>query len=113
MKHVVSLNMKRRHLNTSQLSMVAARLANMRQGERTDLPSNDGKLSQTDVAELLNVSVPSVERASRVLEHGIPELIEAVEHGVVKVSLAAILTKLIKGIVIFTTSRTTVQLGPL
>lgn len=93
-KHVVSLNMKRRHLNTSQLSMVAARLANMRQGERTDLPSNEGKLSQSDVADLLNISVPSVERANRVLEHGVPELIQAVEQGEVKVSLAATLTKL-------------------
>jgi hypothetical protein len=60
--YVVSLNLRRRHLNESQRAMVAAKLATMRQGERTDLePSaNFQKVSQADAAKLLNVSPRSV-----------------------------------------------------
>jgi hypothetical protein len=41
---VLSMNVRRRHLDESQRGMVAARLATMRQGERTDLPSIEGRL---------------------------------------------------------------------
>lgn len=48
---------ERRHLNETQRAGVAAKLANMRQGERTDLePSaNLPKVSQSEAADLLNV----------------------------------------------------------
>lgn len=91
---VVSLNLHRRHLNESQRAMIAARLATMRQGERTDLPSIDGKLSQTAAAQMLNVSESSVERARKVTERGVPELQELVEKGAVPVSRAATIARL-------------------
>jgi len=91
---VISLNLHRRHLDASQRAMVAATIATMRQGERTDLPSREGKsLSQTDAARLLNVSTASVERAATVRREGAPGLVEAVERGEVPVRVAAELAK--------------------
>ena len=83
--YVLSLNLSRRHLDESQRAMVAARLATMPQGARTDLASIDAK-TQPEAADLLNVSRPSVQRARVVLDTGTPELIEAVEQGQIAVS---------------------------
>lgn len=85
---VVSLNLHRRHLTESQRAMVAARLANMGEGR----PSGTGSIdlvSQSEAADLLNVSVPSIKRARAVQSDGAPELVEAVERGEVAVSAAA------------------------
>jgi hypothetical protein len=91
---VISLNLHRRHLDASQRAMVAATIATMRQGERTDLPSRDGNsLSQADAGRLLNVSTKSVERAATVRREGSPELVEAVERGEVPVRVAAEVAK--------------------
>lgn len=88
---VVSLNMRRRHLSTSQRAMIAAELANMRQGERTDQePSaNLRKVSQTEAAQQLNVSERSVTTAVRVKQQAVPEVVAAVRDGEVSVSAAA------------------------
>jgi hypothetical protein len=88
---IVSANLHRRHLDASQLAMIGAKLANMRQGARTDLPSIEGKsqISQTQAADLVNVSVASVERAATVLREGSPDLVKQVERGEVSVSAAA------------------------
>jgi ParB-like chromosome segregation protein Spo0J len=40
---VISRNIHRRHLTTTQRAAIAAELATMKRGTRTDLPSNDGK----------------------------------------------------------------------
>jgi ParB-like chromosome segregation protein Spo0J len=93
---VVSLNVHRRHLDESQRAMVAARLATMRQGERTDLPSIEGRLSQEDAAQLLHVGVPTVERANKIQREGALEVIQAVDAGEIKVSSAVELTALPK-----------------
>jgi N6-adenosine-specific RNA methylase IME4 len=87
---VISANLRRRHMDESQRSLVAAKLANMRQGERTDLASFEAKLvSQADAANLLSVSRSSVQRAREVLDHAVPELTSQVERGEVSVSVAA------------------------
>jgi hypothetical protein len=86
--YVVSKNLKRRHLDTSQRAMVAAKLATLRQGARTDL-SPIGEMSQAGAAKLLNVGKRTVERAKEVLDHGDPDLIQAVERGEVAASTAA------------------------
>lgn len=58
MQQFISERSKRRHLDATQRSAVAAELANMQQGQRTDLtPSaNLQNVSQTEAATLLNVS---------------------------------------------------------
>jgi hypothetical protein len=85
---VVSANIHRRHLDASQRAMIAAELATMKQGARTDLASRDA-MSQTDAAALAKVSRPSVQRARIVQDHGVPDLVDAVKHGDVKVKPAA------------------------
>jgi hypothetical protein len=89
--YVISVNLKRRHLKESQRAMVAARIANIRQGTRTDLePSaNLPEVSQVRAAEILNVSERSVRSARTVIDQGVAELVAAVDHGEVSVSTAA------------------------
>jgi hypothetical protein len=82
---VVSLNLKRRHLNESQRSMVAAKLANLAIG---DNQHSEG-LPIGRASELLNVGGRSVARAKEVRDHGAPELQQAVERGGISVSAAA------------------------
>ncbi len=63
--------------------MVAANLANMRQGARTDIQhkANLPEVSNQDAADKLSVSERSVKSAKQVKEKGIPELVEVVEQG--------------------------------
>lgn len=79
---IIGANIHRRHLTESQRAMVAVKLANMRQGERTDKePSpNSGKVSQKQAAALLNVGVSSVQDA-KLIERESPELAEQVMSG--------------------------------
>lgn len=85
--YVVSLNLHRRHLNESQRAMIAARLANLPSGARTDL-APIGARSQKDAAKMLNVGERSVERAATVLREGTAEMVAAVDAGHVAVSAA-------------------------
>jgi ParB-like chromosome segregation protein Spo0J len=87
--YVVSLNLKRRHLKESQRALIAARIANMRQGARTDLsPIGETFISQADAAKMLNVGKRSVERAHKVMQEGTQELIKSVKQGEISVSAA-------------------------
>ena len=87
---VVSANLHRRHLNETQRGIVAAKLANMRRGGREANPSKDGidPIAQEKAAKLLNVSTKTVERASKLVKAGKPELVAAAEQGRVKVAAA-------------------------
>jgi hypothetical protein len=79
---VVSLNLKRRHLNESQRAMVAAKLATLRLGAS----QHSEGLPIGRASTLLNVGERSTARAREVLEHGEPELIRAVETGEISVT---------------------------
>jgi hypothetical protein len=91
---VLSMNLRRRHLDESQRAMIAARLATMRQGERTDLVEISTKLSQEQAAELVHVSRETVVAAKKILQDGAPELAQAVDAGALTVSAAVPLTAL-------------------
>lgn len=98
---VVSLNLHRRHLDESQRAMVGARIKPMfeeeareRQGARTDISANlreslTPAKSSERAAEVVNVSPRSIESASKVIEKGASELVDAVWSGRASVSAAA------------------------
>jgi hypothetical protein len=91
---LVSLNLHRRHLNESQRAMVAAKIATMQKGGDRGNQHTGGKASidalpQSEVAEILNVSRESVQRATKVVKSGDEKLIADVESGEVTVSAAA------------------------
>lgn len=86
---VLSLNLKRRHLNESQRAMVAARLATLDSEEKSSPPIGGAEISTADAADMMNVGQRSVERARKVQEQGATALVEAVEKGEVSVGAAA------------------------
>lgn len=75
---VISMNLKRRHLNESQRALVASQLATTKVGAN----QHDAQaVSQLTAAQLLNVSVDSLQRARNVVANGTAYLIEQVRHG--------------------------------
>jgi protein gp37/ParB-like chromosome segregation protein Spo0J len=89
---VLDKNVNRRHLDESQRSLIAGRLATLGKGQKkSDSPIG---LSQSESAAKLNVGITSVKRAREVIETGIPALVNAVETGKIAVSEAAAIAKL-------------------
>ena len=86
-RFVLSLNEKRRHLDASQRAMVADKIAPLVRGDNQHTAI--AVTTQSEAADLLNVSVDSLQRARTVHREGAPELIDAVEQGRMAVSLAA------------------------
>ena len=88
---VVSKNVARRHLDESQRAIAARKISSLKQGARLDLQHSASlhEVSQAKAAEILNVSERSVKTAGKVIDHGAPELVRAVEAGRVSVSAAA------------------------
>ncbi len=85
---MVSLNLVRRNLSESQRAMVADKLTTLKHGQRADA-SIDASVTQPEAAEMMNVSRPSVQRATKVVKSGDEKLIADVESGEVTVSAAA------------------------
>ena len=93
---VLDKNLNRRHLTISQRAMVAAKLANLKDGQTKAGTQICVPVSQEDAAERLKVSQRSVQSATKVKDDAIPEVIQAVERGDVTVSLAAEIAELLQ-----------------
>lgn len=90
---VLSENLHRRHLTPSQRAVVAANLANLSDGQKKSATSNDvPPVSQADAAKAMHVSVPSVQRAKKLLEEAPAKDVEAVKAG--KKTVNEVLTKI-------------------
>ena len=106
--YVLSGNLHRRHLTVSQAAMCAQRARAMydkaaKERQREHGKTAPGKPKNTcdqkstsvsgkardDVGKAFGVSGPSVARAKQVQQHGIPEVVEAVDRGEVTVTTAS------------------------
>jgi hypothetical protein len=91
--YVISQNLKRRHLDTTQRANIAAKLANHGPGRPPKTPPIGG-VPIAQAATMLNVGERSVERAVAVRTHGAPELVASVDAGDVSLGAAAEIAKL-------------------
>jgi len=85
--YVLSQNLHRRHLNTSQRAMIASELATMEKGrpeENAGIPA----FSQQEAAAQLGVSRDSVQQARQVQREAAPEVVEQVKAGEMTVHAA-------------------------
>ena len=102
--YVLSLNLHRRHLTPSQLSMVGARARDIYDREakermvegaknkgKENLPCPESGQARDAVGKAVGVSGKSIDHATRVLKSAIPEIVKAVDEGRMAVSTAAIL----------------------
>jgi hypothetical protein len=82
---VISCNLHRRHLNAVQRAAIAAKLENLKRGgdRKSDqnIPGRFDQVSRQQAADLLQVGVASIDRASLVYDHGTPEQVKAMERG--------------------------------
>ena len=78
-------NLHRRHLNESQRTLAAGKIANMPVGNPKLNAKNTNAqicaISQTEAAEMLNVSRRAVQLAAKVQTEAAPEVVEAVKNG--------------------------------
>ena len=92
--YVIALNLSRRHLDDSQRALIAGRLSNLKRGSnqsasKTLVPNGTPALTAQEAGDRMNVPKRSVDRARKVLKTGSAELVEAVEHGKLKIATAA------------------------
>lgn len=102
LRHVVSVNLKRRHLTESQRAGIAAEIARLRHGSNrfkktddvevqicTSTDSDSISATREEAASMMGVSRRTVNYAAKALRAGVPELSEAVKSGDLNVYAAA------------------------
>jgi len=86
---VLSMNLWRRHLTESQRAVIAAKIATRPLGSNQHSGGSANLPTQAKAAEMLNVSERSVRNVAAVIAKGVPEMVQAIERGDIKASLAA------------------------
>ena len=90
LEFVISANVHRRHLDTSQRATIAAKLVTTKLGDNQHM----GGVTITAAAKMLNVSEALVKASKDVLEKASSEILEKVQKGQVRVSaLKDVITK--------------------
>jgi ParB-like chromosome segregation protein Spo0J len=84
LKFVISQNLERRHLNPSQLGLIAAEIANLKKGANQHT-KQDGSIDLASAAKIVGVSEKSAKRARDVLVNAAPEVVEKIRDGAVRV----------------------------
>ena len=82
LEFVISANVHRRHLDTSQRALTAARLVTTKLGDN----QHNGGISTAAAAKMLNVSEALVKDAKNLLEKAAPELLKKVQEGKKRIS---------------------------
>jgi ParB-like chromosome segregation protein Spo0J len=85
---VLSKNLHRRHLTTSQRAMIAEKVATLGKG-RPQKNTENSVFSQKETARQFKVSEDSIQQARKVRTKAVPEVAKAVESGKMPVSVAA------------------------
>lgn len=85
---IISTNIHRRHLTTSQRAMIASELAQLGRGQPSESNASKEALLQEEAADQMQVSRASVQRAREVQKIA-PDLAAKVKSGEIKVSKAA------------------------
>lgn len=94
LEYVISTNLMRRHLSSSQRAIAAVEIATLKRGANQHT-SIEG-CSQDEAAKLFKVSKSSVQRAAQVKDGGIDDLWTSVKEGKLSVGLAVGIARLTK-----------------
>ncbi len=89
LEFVIDINLHRRHLGEGEKALAAARYATATRGQMVQVEPLSAKPTNEQAAAKFDVGVNTVKRAKAVLDHGTPELQEAVKDETITVSDAA------------------------
>lgn len=87
------VNYARRNMSESERTLAAREYANLKRGRNPTNPTKVGlgetPVSQKEAAAKFDVNVKQIERANKVMEHGVPELQQAMKAETVSITDAA------------------------